>query len=246
MPIKKVGVSEVFLPIYVSDKKNKKQQVVARIKMSTDLSPEVRGTHMSRFLEAINAYQGYNFDTGSITNMLKEIKSKLRVSEANIEVAFTYFIEKIAPVSKRKFLMNYQCKIIGKILKNNRILKELEVQVPISSVCPCSKAISKEGAHNQRGLVTVNVTTSEFIWLEDLIELAENGASGILYPILKRTDEKYVTEKMFDNPKFAEDIVRDVVLSLKKDKRIINFSIRCTNYESIHNHNVYAKITNKK
>lgn len=246
VPIKEVGISEVFLPISVSDKKNKKQQVVSKIKISTSLSPKKRGTHMSRFLEVINQYQGYVFDIAKITGILKEIKNKLKTSEANIKISFLYFIEKIAPISKNKFLMDYKCKIMGKISKNNRIFKKLEVQVPISSVCPCSKEISRVGAHNQRGLITLNVTISKFIWLEDLIDLVESKASGILYPILKRSDEKYVTEKMFNNPKFVEDIVRDIAISLKKDKRIIDFFIKCINYESIHNHNAYAEITNRK
>ncbi len=246
VPIAEVGISRIFLPIWVSDKKNKKQQVVSEIKISTNLSPEIRGTHMSRFLEVIKKYQGYSFDITTIVDILKEIKSKLKASEANIEIAFVYFIEKTAPVSKNKFLMDYRCKIIGKILEDNKVLKRLEVQVPISSICPCSKTISEMGAHNQRGLITINITTSEFIWLEDLIGLAEDKASGALYPILKRPDEKYVTEKMFNNPKLVEDIVRDIAISLKKDKRIIDFSIKCINYESIHNHNIYAKITNRK
>lgn len=246
VPITEVGITDVFLPICVSDKKNKKQQVVSKIKISTNLSPKMRGTHMSRFLEVINKYQGYSFDIATIANILKEIKDELKASEADIEIAFIYFIEKTAPVSKNKFLMDYKCKIIGKISENNRIFKKLGVQVPISSVCPCSKEISEVGAHNQRGLIILNVAISEFIWLEDLIRLVEDKASGILYPILKRPDEKYVTEKMFKNPKLAEDIVRDIAISLKKDKRIIDFSIKCINYESIHNHNVYAEITNRK
>jgi len=246
IPITEVGITDIFLPIFVSDKKNKKQQVVARIKISTNLSPKIRGTHMSRFLEVINKYQDHSFDIATVADILKKIKNKLKASEVNIEIAFIYFIEKIAPVSKNKFLMDYKCKIIGKILDNNKILKRLEVQVPASSVCPCSKEISNVGAHNQRGLIILNVTISEFIWLENLINLVENNASGILYPILKRPDEKYVTEKMFNNPKFVEDIARDVAINLKKDKRIIDFSIECINYESIHNHNVYAKVTNRK
>jgi len=244
--IKEVGVSDVFLPIFVSDKKNGKQQVVAKIKMSTNLPADVRGTHMSRFLEAIRAYESHGFNISSVDELLQHIKSVLETSEANIEIAFPYFIEKTAPISQKKFLMGYQCKIIGKTFKNNKIVKKLEVCVPISSLCPCSKEISRNGAHNQRGLVVMNVITSDFIWLEDLIEIAEREASGILYPILKRPDEKYVTEKMFDSAKFVEDIVRDVALSLNRDKRVADFFVKCTNYESIHNHNSYAKITKQK
>jgi len=243
--IKEVGVSNIILPIFILDKKNQRQQIIANIKTSVNLSKEKRGIHTSRFLEVINNYQNCNFDNNSAVDMLQEIKNKLGGSEANIEISFIYFIEKVAPISQKKFLMGYKCKMISRILGNNKIFKGLEVKVPVSAVCPCSKEISRIGAHNQRGLITINVATSVFIRLEDLIELAENSASGILYPILKRVDEKYVVEKMFNNPRFVEDIVREVALNLKKDKRIVNFSVECVNYESIHNHNVYAKITRK-
>lgn len=244
--IKEVGVCDIFLPIFVSDKKNGKQQVVAKIKMSTNLPANIRGTHMSRFLEAIYEYKSRSFNIDILEAILNQIKQELKTTEANIQIVFTYFIKKIAPISRKEFLMDYRCKIAGRIIKSGKILKELEVRVPVSSLCPCSKKISKRGAHNQRGLIIINVITLDFIWLEDLIEIAEKEASGILYPILKRPDEKYVTEKMFDNAKFVEDIVRDVALSLNKDKRIINFSVKCTNYESVHNHNAYAKITKQK
>ncbi len=244
--ITEVGIIDIFLPIFVSDKKSKKQRVVSSLKISTDLSAKKKGTHMSRFLEVVRKYQDRSFDIAAITGILKDIKSNLEASKADIEFSFVYFIEKNAPVSKKKFLMDYKCKIIGRICEDNKISKRLGVQVPVSSVCPCSKEISEMGAHNQRGTVLLSVTISEFIWLEDLIALVEKGASGVLYPILKRGDEKYVTEKMFDNPKFVEDIIRDIVGDLKKDKRIIDFTVQCINYESIHNHNVYAKVTNRE
>ncbi len=245
LKIKEVGISDIFLPIFVSDKKNQKQQVIANIKASVGLSRAKKGVHMSRFLEIISKYQNFNFNNLSAYDLLQEIKNKLDSSLANIEISFMYFIEKIAPVSQKKFLMGYPCKIISRIFRNGKVSQELIVEIPVSSVCPCSKEISKIGAHNQRGVITIYVETASFIWLEELIEIAEKSASGVLYPILKRIDEKYVVEKMFNKPKFVEDTAREVALRLKKDKRIINFTVECTNYESIHNHNVYAKITSK-
>ncbi|MBN1325763.1 GTP cyclohydrolase I FolE2 [Candidatus Falkowbacteria bacterium] len=240
--INEVGISDLYLPIFISDKKNKKQQIVAKIKASVKLPSNQRGTHMSRFIEVIKNHQKFNFNNKKISKLMKEIRDKLHAECASLQLDFTYFINKKSPISNKSFLMDYQCKIKATISENNTIKKELEVEVPISSVCPCSKIISKDGAHNQRGLVKINVNTSAFVWIETLINIAEISASGVLYPILKREDEKYVTEKMFANPKFVEDIVRDIALQLKKDKKIESFEVECTNYESIHNHNAYAKI----
>lgn len=243
--IEKVGIKSVILPLYISDKVKKRQLVSAKVKMGVNLAADYKGTHMSRFVELMEHYRGYDFNSRSVTEVLKRLKRKLNAKLVFLEMVFEYFIEKKSPVSQKKSLMNYRCKIVGKIDKNNRVEISLGVLVPISSVCPCSLAISKNGAHNQRGLVDLEVKTNEFVWLEDLISLIEkHGGSGEVYSLLKRKDEKYVTEKMFDNPKFVEDIVRDIALRLRGDKRIDNFSVECTNYESIHNHNVYAKIAN--
>jgi GTP cyclohydrolase I len=243
--IEEVGVKDIILPLYISDKAQKRQLVIAKVKMSIGLLANRKGTHMSRFVELMGHYKGYDFNNHTITQVLKELKKKLKAKSAYLEIAFEYFIKKKSPVSQKKSLMNYKCKFIGQIIKGNKIEHFLGVLVPISSVCPCSLAISKNGAHNQRGMVDLKVKTNDFVWLEDLISLVEKcGGSGEVYSLLKRKDEKYVTEKMFDNPKFVEDIVRDIALKLKRDKRIDNFFVECTNYESIHNHNAYAKITN--
>jgi len=162
-------------------------------------------------------------------------------------LAFNYFIEKESPISKKKSLMSYKCEIIGQIGTSNKYETSLNVRVPVSSVCPCSLAISEQGAHNQRGIVKVKVKTNDFVWLEDLIDMVEKyGGSGEVYSLLKRDDEKYVTETMFDNPKFVEDIVRDVGVCLQENKKISKYTVECTNFESIHNHNIYAKISGKE
>lgn len=241
--IEEVGVKNITIPLYISDKTKKRQLVIAKIKMGVDLNKNYRAVHMSRFIEIIEHYRGYNFNNHSTAQILKELKSGLRAKSAFLEISFDYFVDKKTPVSRKKSLMNYRCKIIGRIIKNNNIETFLNILVPISSVCPCSLAISKRGAHNQRGLVDLRVKTNEFIWLEDLISLVEkHGGSAEVYSLIKRKDEKYITEKMFDNPKFVEDVVRDIAVELKRNKKIISFSVKCTNYESIHNHDVYAKI----
>ncbi len=240
-----VGVKDVIVPLFIPSRTKKRQFVVARIKMSVSLTKDYKGTHMSRFIEVIEYYRNYNFNNYSISQILRKLKKRLKANSAYLEVSFNYFIKKQSPISGKKSLMNYECKIIGQSIKNNKIETFLNVLVPISSVCPCSKAISKYGAHNQRGVVNLKVKTNKFVWFEDLISLVEEyGGSGEVYSLLKRKDEKYLTERMFDNPKFVEDAVRDIAISLKKDKRIMSSSIECTNYESIHNHNAYAKITN--
>lgn len=242
--IKEVGVKDIMLPLFVSDKIKKRQLVVAKIKISTSLAEKQKGSHMSRLVEVIESYNDHNFNNYSISQILKKLKKKLNTESAFLEIAFNYFLEKKSPISKKRSLMNYKCKIQGKISKNNKILTTLNIKVPISSVCPCSVAISDYGGHNQRGIVYLKVKTDKFIWLEDLIFLVEKyGGSCELYSLLKREDEKHVTEKMFSNPKFVEDVVRDIAINLKKDKRIMSYFVKCVHYESIHNHNAYAKIT---
>lgn len=242
--IGEVGIKNIVLPLYISDKAKKRQMVIAKVKMCVDLAKNCRGTHMSRFIEAIEHYRGYDFNSHSIPQVLSELKKRLNAKSALVEVFFNYFIEKKSPISKKKGLMNYRCKIIGNIVENGEIETSLNIAVPISCVCPCSMAISKHGAHNQRGIVNLKVKTNAFIWLEDLIYLVEkHGGSSEVYSLLKRKDEKYITEKMFKNPKFVEDVVRDIAVNLKNDSRVDKFSVECINFESIHNHNAYAKIT---
>jgi len=192
---------------------------------------------MSRFLEILNNYHQESL-IDNLQPFLHDIKEKLKADTAYVDIKFTYFIKKTAPVSKIQSLLDYECTFSAKLGENFEFI--IGVTVPVTTLCPCSKEISKYGAHNQRSHVTVKATYDQFIWLEELIEYVESSASCEIYPLLKRVDEKFVTEKAYENPVFVEDIVRDITLKLKKDKRINWFSIESENFESIHNHSAYA------
>ncbi|MGD9974923.1 MAG: GTP cyclohydrolase FolE2 [Desulfatirhabdiaceae bacterium] len=242
IPIDKVGVKNLRYPIIVLDRKNSRQHTVASINMYVNLPHSDKGTHMSRFVELLHLF-GPEVSLKGITGVLKEMKAHLNAASAHIEVTFPYFIEKRAPVSGLPGLMDYTCRIIGASDPQDRIDIISEVIVPISSVCPCSKEISDMGAHNQRGEVRLRTRFKKFIWLEDMIELVESCSSCEVYSVLKRVDEKFVTEKGFDNPKFVEDVVRDVSQKLNDDANITWFSVSAEHFESIHNHSAYAHIT---
>jgi GTP cyclohydrolase I len=242
IPIDKVGIKNLRYPITVRDRRDGFQHTVATINMYVDLPHKNRGTHMSRFVEMLHILQPeVSLKTFSVT--LEQMKKYLNAASAHIEITFPYFIEKRAPVSNSPGLMDYTCTISGTSDPNNDIDLISEVIVPISSVCPCSKEISEVGAHNQRGEVRLSIRFKKFIWIEDMIELVEESASCDVYSVLKRVDEKHVTEKGFTNPKFVEDIVRDIAKRLKKDTNITWFSVSAENFESIHNHSAYAHIT---
>jgi GTP cyclohydrolase I len=242
IPIDKVGIKNLRYPITVRDRRDGFQHTVATINMYVDLPHKNRGTHMSRFVEMLHILQPeVSLKTFSVT--LEQMKKYLNAASAHIEITFPYFIEKRAPVSNSPGLMDYTCTISGTSDPNNDIDLISEVIVPISSVCPCSKEISEVGAHNQRGEVRLSTRFKKFIWIEDMIELVEESASCDVYSVLKRVDEKHVTEKGFTNPKFVEDIVRDIAKRLKKDTNITWFSVSAENFESIHNHSAYAHIT---
>ncbi len=242
IPIDKVGIKNLRYPITVRDRKDGFQHTVATINMYVDLPHKNRGTHMSRFVEMLHILQPeVSLKTFSVT--LEQMKKHLNAASAHIEVTFPYFIEKRAPVSESPGLMDYTCSIRGSSDPNGNIDLVSEVIVPISSVCPCSKEISEVGAHNQRGEVRLSTRFKKFIWIEDMIELVEESASCDVYSVLKRVDEKHVTEKGFTNPKFVEDIVRDIAKRLKRDTNITWFSVSAENFESIHNHSAYAHIT---
>ena len=242
LPIDKVGIKNLNYPITVLDRKNKFQHTVASINMFVDLPHKNKGTHMSRFVEILNLFHP-EVSLKKISEVLDLMKKHLNAASSHIEVAFPYFIEKKAPISTARGLMDYNCKFQGSSNPSGDVDLVMEVNVPISSVCPCSKEISECGAHNQRGMVTVRTRFKRFIWLEDVIELVENAASCEVYSVLKRVDEKHVTEQGFTNPKFVEDIVRDIALQLKNDENITWFSVSAENYESIHNHSAFAHIT---
>jgi GTP cyclohydrolase I len=242
IPINKVGIKNLRYPITVLDRKNGFQHTVAHINMYVDLPHKYKGTHMSRFVEMLHLFRP-EVSLKKFSVILDMMKKHLNAASAHIEVMFPYFIEKKAPVSESPGLMDYTCRLIGSSDPEGKIDLVSEVIVPISSVCPCSKEISEAGAHNQRGEVRLSTRFRKFIWIEDMVELVENSASCDVFSVLKRVDEKCVTERGYRNPKFVEDIVRDIAKKLKSDENITWFSVSAENFESIHNHSAYAHIT---
>jgi GTP cyclohydrolase I len=244
--IDKVGICDLSFPITVLDKENKKQQASATISMSVSLPHHFKGTHMSRFLEVLSRHQG-EITMRTIPEILHELKQKLDAESAHIEVEFPYYILRTAPVSKMQAPMEYRTTFIGESNGDSDDF-QLKVQVPVTTLCPCSKEISEYGAHNQRGYITITVRPKkkgkkwELIWIEELVEIAEKSASAPVYPILKRTDERHVTMQAYDNPVFVEDVVRNVSGYLSQEERIETFEIRAVNHESIHNHSAFAVI----
>ncbi|MBT3721301.1 GTP cyclohydrolase I FolE2 [archaeon] len=240
--INKVGIRNVKIPIIIEGKNN--HSTVGNISMYVNLPKNIKGTHMSRFLEILNQYRSCALNYDMIDSILSKIQSTLDAKKAFIEIEFPIFIEKTAPSSKKKSIMDYSCKFIASKNKNKFELTT-KIAVPINTVCPCSKAISKEGAHNQRGIVSIHFKSKQHIFFEDIIKAIEEEASCELYPLLKREDEKYVTEKAFANPKFVEDVTRDVAIKLKNNKKITEFKVETENFESIHNHNAYSMIESR-
>ncbi len=240
--IDKVGVKNLKYPIVLQDKANDKQHTIASINMYVNLPHHFRGTHMSRFIEILNKYRR-EIDIHNMGNIMKEMKKRLNAESAHLEIEFSYFIEKQAPVSKSKSLMEYQCRLIGELSDRMKIF--LGVSVPILTVCPCSKEISDYGAHNQRGIITVLLKFKGFLWIEDVVELVETCASGSVYSLLKREDEKFITESSYDNPTFVEDVVRNVATKLNKIENILWYKIEVESFESIHNHDAYACVLKK-
>ena len=242
IPIDKVGIKNLRYPITVRDRRDGFQHTIATINMFVDLPHDNKGTHMSRFVELLHLlHPDVSLEKFSV--ILENMKKHLNAASAHLEMTFPYFIEKNAPVSTSPGLMDYTCTIRGSSDPNGRVDLVSEVAVPISSVCPCSMEISDNGAHNQRGEVKLCTRFKKFIWMEDMIELVESSASCDVFSVLKRVDEKSVTERAFANPKFVEDIVRDVAKKLKADDNITWFSVSAENFESIHNHSAYASIT---
>ncbi len=237
--INKVGVKSIRYPIIVLDKANGLQHTVATVNMYVDLPHRFRGTHMSRFVEILNKYRG-QIAIKTFSKILNEMKNKLNAKTAHLEVEFPYFIEKKAPVSGAKGLMEYVCRFCGS--SNEKEDFYLGVTVPLTTVCPCSKEISEFGAHNQRSIVTVHIGFKRFIWIEDIVHMIEECASCEVFSILKRPDEKLVTERAYQNPMFVEDVVREVASRLSLDPNITWFTVESENFESIHNHNAYACI----
>lgn len=239
--IDKVGIKDIRHPVVVRDRSGGEQHTVAFFNMFVSLPHNFKGTHMSRFVEILNNHE-YEITVESFKHMILEMTEILDAKSGHIEMSFPYFVMKTAPVSGVKSLMDYEVSFIGEI-KNKKPIVSVKIVVPVTSLCPCSRDISERGAHNQRSHVTICVQTQHFIWIEELIEIVEKVASCELYGLLKRPDEKYVTERAYDNPKFVEDIVRDVAIEFNSDERIIAYTVESENFESIHNHSAYAMLS---
>jgi len=237
--VDKVGVKNLRYPIVVLDRRNEEQATVANVNMYVRLPNRFRGTHMSRFLEILNEVRG-RISIGNMQEILQKTRQTLSSEEAYLELAFPYFIEKEAPVSGSKSLMEYMCSFMASLRGEMDFV--LGVEVPVTTLCPCSREISEVGAHNQRSVVRVQVRFTEFVWIEDLVEVVERAGSAPVYSLLKRADEKFVTEQAYRNPRFAEDVVRHVAESLSSMENVTWFSVESENQESIHNHSAYAFI----
>jgi len=240
VPIKKVGVKGVRYPITVLDRANTIQHTTATVNLYVDLPHDFKGTHMSRFIEVFNEHRR-DLSMPRFLAMLDELRSSLDAETAYCDLHFPYFIEKAAPVSGQKSMMSYECSYEGSSSGSEREFW-VTVQVPVQTVCPCSKAISDYGAHNQRGLVRARVKLGPFFWIEDLVSIVESSASCDVYTLLKRDDEKFVTERAFDRPMFVEDVVREVYTRLLAKASFPKFSVEAENFESIHNHSAYALV----
>ena len=242
--INKVGIKSIRHPIKVQDKSTGVQHTIALFNMYVGLPHNFKGTHMSRFVEILNSHER-EISVENFPAMLKDMVAKLEAETGHIEMNFPYFINKTAPVSGVQSLMDYDVTFIGDIC-HGEIATSVKVVVPVTSLCPCSKKISERGAHNQRSHVTITARTNDFVWIEEIVQLVEQEASCELYGLLKRPDEKFVTERAYDNPKFVEDMVRDVAARLNAEPRIDAYIVESENFESIHNHSAYALIENDK
>lgn len=241
MPIERVGVNNLKLPLVVNDRASGTQHTVAQVDLGVNLPAAFKGTHMSRFVEALEDWdETLNYQ--SLKQLLQHIKERLDARKAYAHFKFTYFLRKPSPVTESSGIMGYDCALTGE-LGDGKPDMLLEVDVPVMTVCPCSKAISDEGAHAQRAMVRISVRMHGFVWIEDLVEIAESSGSSAVYPLLKRRDEKWVTETSFANPCFVEDVVRHAAAKLKGHPRITWFKVSVESFESIHAHNAFAVIT---
>ena len=244
MPINRVGIKDIAHPIRVVRPDGTESASVATFSLSVALPHDKKGTHMSRFVELLNETETV-ISAKSFNKLLSRMITRLEAESGYIELQFPYFIEKTAPVSGVKGLMDYQINLIGQI-DEGHVNATLEITVPVKSLCPCSRDISDYGAHNQRSHITVGINTSRELWLDDLIKMVESQASSDLFAILKRPDEKYITEKAYNNPKFVEDVVRDVANELEQNDAVLRYYVHAENFESIHNHSAFALIENDK
>jgi len=244
VPINKVGVKDIYHPVRVRDRAGGEQHTIANFNMYVNLPHDFKGTHMSRFVEILHRGER-EISVESFRRMLADMTHHLDATAGHIEMSFPYFVMKRAPVSGVQSLMDYKVAMHGEH-REGRTHIWVKVVVAATSLCPCSKEISEYGAHNQRSHITINARIREHMWLEELIEIAESQASCEVYGILKRSDEKFVTERAYTNPKFVEDIVRDVAVALNQEARVRAYTVECENFESIHNHSAYALIEHDK
>jgi GTP cyclohydrolase I len=242
--VDRAGIRAIRHPIRVTDKRGEIQHTVATFNMHVNLSHQSRGAHMSRFAEILNSHDE-ELSVQSFERIVRAMVDKLETDSGDIEMSFPYFMRKIAPISRIQSLLDYEVTFIGEIRRGSYKFL-MKVVVPVTSLCPCSKQVSAYGAHNQRSHMTISIRANTIIWIEDLIRMAEDQASSELYSVLKRSDEKYVTEKAYDNPKFVEDAVRDLATMLNRDARIDAYVVESENFESIHNHSAYALIERNK
>ncbi len=244
--IQKVGIKDFDIPLSVRRKNNSNQTVNAKASLSVSLPKHYKGTHMSRFVEVLTEWQNHDLLGSDLKGCVSSVVEKLCAKSGELYLEFKYFIPKKAPISGQVSLMAYDCSfksVLNDYNTENEDYKfTLGVKVPITTLCPCSKEISEYGAHNQRAIVSVNISydRNEHIWIEDLVDIIENCSSCCVYPLLKREDEKFVTEKAYNNPKFVEDVLRDVIISLRNHSVVKEFEVQCESIESIHNHSAWA------
>ncbi|HBG52293.1 GTP cyclohydrolase FolE2 [Candidatus Macondimonas diazotrophica] len=243
--IDRVGIRSIRHPLRVADRSGGVQHTVARLNMYVSLPHHQKGTHMSRFVAILGEHDDV-LTVHSLNMLMQRMTSRLEADSGHLEIAFPYFVDKSAPVSGVRSLMDYEVTLTGVSTPAGGAQTLVRVVVPVTSLCPCSKEISDYGAHNQRSHVTVEVRCQGDVWIEDLVDLVETEASAQLYGLLKRPDEKFVTERAYDNPKFVEDMVRDVAVRLDADERVLAYTVESENFESIHNHSAYAVVERVK
>ncbi len=243
--LNRVGINDFKLPLTVADRKSGTQQVVARADFGVNLTKNQRGAHLSRFVELAEKYRSAKFTLNSVGEFLRAMRKKLGASDAYARFDFDYFVSKTSPRSEKPGLVDYPCGFGGR-LQGDELTIWITTRVPLTSLCPCSKSNSDSGAHNQRAIVKSSAVIDGMLWLEEMIALVEEQGSSQVYSLLKREDEAYLTDAAYNNPKFVEDIVRDLNHSFLGHPKIKDFTIRCISYESIHNHNAYASISHGK
>lgn len=244
LPIDKVGIKDIRHPVLIENRNGQPQHTVGNYSLYVNLPHDRRGTHMSRFVEILNAHQE-PLSVAAVEALLTKINTALESDAAYLEIKFPYFITKQAPVSGVASLLDYDVTLAGELSDQDRAVK-IKIVVPVTSLCPCSKQISDYGAHNQRSHVTLTARVDGSIWIEDLVDLVEEEASCQIYGLVKRPDEKFITERAYDNPKFVEDLVRDIAARLNADPRVLAYTVESENFESIHNHSAYALIRSDK